>query len=433
MLSELIEQGLQNSPDVHIAQSRLNAALATAQLARADLGPQAGLSANAAQQRLRLNPQNRANQPIINTLLPNSGTADERLNGDANVAGIGFVASWEPDIFGRKRSDADAAKAGATGEQQNVYGAQMLLAANIADAYLQARALQQHMQQNAQQIQHLNHLVRYLTGRFQAGHVSAHELDEARAAAQAIEAKRATLNAQYAQQVREIAVLIGQVPQGFRLPESPIKVLDTQPAAPEGQTPEGLLERRPDIRARAAAIEAYAAKLASAKADYYPRFNINFLGQNGRIEVGSDTALKGWGNLLSVGLSLPIFTSGRIKANVAAADARLKTALLEYDQTVLRALADVDNAHHLHHDLSKQTQQLQRSAHLYQKQAHDADLLFQYGHKTLDQALKAHLNADEAAENLTRAQLRQAQALLGLYKALGGGWSAETNVDIKTN
>ncbi|XXQ67906.1 efflux transporter outer membrane subunit [Neisseriaceae bacterium B1] len=423
VLNQLVEQGLQTGYDIRIAQSRLNEARATARLARTDLGPQAGVSANAAYQKMSINnPLDGNTRAMVGQFAPDSALAGNKMDGDVKMAGLGVAASWEPDIFGQKRSDADAAQAGALGAQEQFYGAQMLLASDIADAYLQARALQQRMKQTDSNINNLSEMVRYIQGRFRAGHVSAHEVDESQAALQAMQGKRATLDAEYALQVRKIAVLTGQTPQTFRLPESQVNVLANQPAAPQGETPEGLLERRPDIRGRAAAVQARAAKLASAKADYYPRFKINFLGQNGRIEVGSDTALNGWASLLSVGISVPIFSNGRIKANVAAADARLQTALLEYDQTVLRALADVDNAYHMHHDVAAQTQRLQQSADLYQKQARDSYQLFQNGYKTLDEALRARINADNAAENLTRVQLGKAQALMGLYKALGGGW-----------
>lgn len=422
----MIEQGLQTGYDLKIAQSRLNEARATARLAHADLAPRAGIAANAAYQKIGVdNPLDHNSRTALGHFAPNSALSDQHLTSDGNMAGLSVSTSWEPDIFGQKRSDADAAQANALGVQQQFYGAQMLLASDIAEAYFKARAAQQHIRHTDNNITHLHEMARYVAGRFRAGHVNAYDVDAAQAALSAMQAKRATLDAEYAMQVRTLAVLIGQTPQGFRLPESTTDVLAQQPSAPNGATPEGLLERRPDIRARAAAVQARAAQVASAKADLYPRFKINFLGQNGRIDVGSDTALNGWAGLFSVGISMPIFTGGRIKANIQAADARLQTALLEYDQTLLRALADVDNAYHLHHNLHQQSQLLQRSHKAYRQQAHDANRLFEYGQKTLDEALRARINADNAAENLTRAQLGQAQALLGLYKALGGGWQPE--------
>ena len=119
---------------------------------------------------------------------------------------------------------------------------------------------------------------------------------------------------------------------------------------------------------------------------------------------------------------MPLFTNGRIRANIDAADARLKMTLLRYDQTLLQALADVDSAYHSQSALARQTALLARARQQADKQAADAERLFQYGGKTLDSVLTARLSEIQMRENLIAAQLARAQALVGLYKALGGGW-----------
>ena len=105
-----------------------------------------------------------------------------------------------------------------------------------------------------------------------------------------------------------------------------------------------------------------------------------------------------------------------------AADARLKTALLQYDQTLLQALADVDNAYQASDALATQTRLLAQARDEAEKQASDAEKLYRYGNKTLADTLSARISANQAAENQLRSQLAQAQTLIALYKALGGGW-----------
>lgn len=403
VLSALVEQGLQQSPDVQIAVSRLNEARATSRMARADLGPQAGLSGSAG---------------IVR------GNVDNPLNDNTRASLLGGAsASWEPDIFGGKRSDADAAAYAALGVQEQLYGAQMLVAGDIADHYFSARAAQKRLQTASRNIATMQRMAQYVQGRFQAGQATRYEVNEVQSRLAAVRAQQSTIQSEYDAAARAIAVLTGQTPQSFRLPESSVNVLAQQPAAPEGQTPQGMLERRPDIRAHAAQVNAYAAKLASAKADLLPRFTINFLGQGGRIEVDGDSALKGWGSLLSVGIQMPIFTNGRIQANIAAADARLQTALLQYDQTVLRALGEVDNAYQAQAALERQNRLLADAQQQAARQAADAQKLFRHGNKTLDEALRAQLGEQEMADNLTRSQLARAQMTVNLYKALGGGWN----------
>ena len=218
-------------------------------------------------------------------------------------------------------------------------------------------------------------------------------------------------------------MLIGKPPQGFRIVKSAVDFLGVLPPAPQGMLPGEILERRPDLRAYKAQVQAYAAKLASAKADLYPRFDIQFLGQMGRIDLNTDIPdLKGWGNLLNVNLNIPIFTNGRIQANIDAADARLKTALLQYDKALLQSLADVDNSYQAQAALNRQTHLLQTAYQQAQKQAGNAEKLFQYGEKNLDNALTARLIALDYQNRLVQSRLAGAKNLINLYKALGGGW-----------
>ena len=141
------------------------------------------------------------------------------------------------------------------------------------------------------------------------------------------------------------------------------------------------------------------------------------------LNIDSDNTQKGLLDLLGARLQVPLFTNGRIQANIDAADARLKTALLQYDQTLLQALADVDNAYQASDALSSQTRLLAQARSEAEKQASDAAKLYRYGNKTLADALSAQLNANQTADNHLRSQLAQAQTLIALYKALGGGWT----------
>ncbi|WP_281838104.1 TolC family protein [Cardiobacterium hominis] len=277
----------------------------------------------------------------------------------------------------------------------------------------------------SQQLATLHELARYAAGRFNAGHATAHDTTAIAAQIQALQARQSTLQAQFDAQQRSIAVLIGQTPQSFRLDSDAMRqaaLLQHLPSPPQGIQPGSLLNQRPDLRARAAEIQARSAQLASAKADLYPRLTLNFLG-NGILNIDSDNTQKSLISLLGASLQVPLYTNGRIQANIDAADARLKTALLQYDQTLLQALADVDNAYQANGALATQTRLLAQARDEAEKQATDAEKLYRYGNKTLADTLSALLSANQAAENQLRSQLAQAQTLIALYKALGGGWA----------
>ncbi|UOP01768.1 TolC family protein [Kingella potus] len=218
----------------------------------------------------------------------------------------------------RKRSDADAARYAALGQQEQLYGTQLLVAGDIAGNYFQARAAEGRLQTAARSTAALQKMLRYTEARFAAGHATAYDVEQARAALSAMQAKHSTIEAERAVYVRNIAVLSGQVPQGYVLPDSPADPLANRPAAPSGQTPQGMIERRPDIRANAAQVRAYAARLASAKADLLPRFTISFMGRDDRIELDGDSVLKGWSSMLSLGIQVPLFTNGTAYKPISA-------------------------------------------------------------------------------------------------------------------
>ena len=412
VLDQLIAEALTNSPDLAIARSRLKEAQATANLADADRGATIGLGVNAGHLDADLD------NPLGGTPLARS----DKINTHKTVLATNLSAKWEADLFGQKQSDADAARYAALASAEQTHAAQLQISAAVADAYLQARALEARQQLADANIATLEKLAHYVDARYRAGHTTAYEKTEAQSHLTAARAARSTLEAERAAQIRKIAVLLGKTPQGYHLPASTADALNHPPAAPSGQTPQGLIERRPDLRARAAEINARAAQVASAKADLYPRLTLNFLGQ-GMLNIDSHDTQKGLLDLLGASLQVPLFTNGRVQANIDAAAARLKTALLQYDQTLLQALADVDNAYQASDALASQTRLLAQARDEAEKQATDAEKLYRYGNKTLADTLSARISANQNADNHLRSQLAHDQTLIALYKALGGGWT----------
>ena len=421
VLRDLVEQTLRENRNLAAAQATMQAAQAQADLAAADRRPQIGAGAN-------LYATGKKDNPLPNGLRQAAGGINPQLGqaefDNVNLRRAALSASWSPDIFGQKKSDAEAARQVALGEVERWHGAQMMLAAETAQHYLNARSLAARQEQAAQREGSLKNLLRYVQARFKAGHVSAYEVRQVEAQLAAAQAEAATLNAQRAAHVRSIAVLTGQVPQGFRLPESSANVLTNLPAPPQGATPLDVLTRRPDVRAAERQARAAAAKLASAKMDRLPRFDIQFAWSNGRIGLDNNLSsiAKSTGGLLSVGVTVPLFTAGRIKANIAAADARVKAAAAQYDNTLLTALAEVDSSYHLQRGLFDQRARATDSAAQSSRQASQSRRLFELGKLTLDQVLTAEVNASQAQDALVRARLAEGENLLRLYQALGGGW-----------
>lgn len=411
-LTRLIEQGLQQNGDINIAKSRFDQAQAMIKAVNADLSPSVAVSAIAG---------------VNDSKLSSDGSYQLNNEGIGKVLGGGLTATWVPDIWGQKQSDIDATIAQASATKMRIYGAQMALASAVGNNYLRAEdnLVQQTLLKDT--LATLTELRRYVKGRFNAGDASAYDVQAVEAQIQALTAQQTTLNTQFATYERAIAVLIGQVPQGFRLDKNAMTqshILQQLPQPPRGEQPQNLLNKRPDLMMAAANVEVQVAKLASAKADFLPRFDLRFLWQTGRLEIGSNvlSGIDGWGSLASFAVQLPIFTAGKIQANVDAQNAALKTALLAYDQSLLQALAEVDNRYQRQFALQRQNQALAQTITKSQQREISAQKLFQYGDKTLDSVLNVQLQTLQYQQDLAQSRLASGLNLIALYQAIGRGW-----------
>lgn len=205
-LSRLIEQGLQNNLDVALARSRLQEAQANSRYADADLGPTVNAQGTVGGLRSQTGKL--------------SGSGHTNTTGNMQVAGI--TASWEPDFFGQKRSDADAAQAIVLSAQDQVHAAQMLVAGQIAESYFNIQSLRQQQDILKQTENTLIRLKAYVQGRFSAGQANANDVLQVESRLSAVQAQQATLDSQIANNERAIAILVGQTPQGFHIAKSAV-------------------------------------------------------------------------------------------------------------------------------------------------------------------------------------------------------------------
>jgi NodT family efflux transporter outer membrane factor (OMF) lipoprotein len=227
--------------------------------------------------------------------------------------------------------------------------------------------------------------------------------------------------------MHRLAVLLGQQPGALIAelsPESPIP--GTPPEVPVG-LPSELLRRRPDIRAAERDVAAANARIGQATAELYPRFFIT-----GNIGLSStkfsnffDSSSVFWG--VGPSFTWSLFQGGRIRANIAVQDSRTKQALAGYQQTILLALEETENA--MVRYAREQTRMLSLA------EAVDANLrAVDLSNQLYTRGLTAFLNVIEAqrALYLTQDELVQSEAavttnLIALYKSLGGGWDYGSN------
>ncbi len=408
-MNRLIEEALSANTDIRIAQARVTEARSVVAIAESALSPTLGANGGVwgggAQWR----------NPAVD-LIP--GGSHEF---DAHLAGL--TASWEPDIFGGRAVDAEAARASALSVDEQLNGARMIVVAEVAENYLEARGLQRRLAALDGSIAAMEQFSRYVQARFDAGQAQAYDVTQVRERLETLRGKRPPLVSLLETRQRRLAVLTGRPPEAASRLSNPGPF--TAPAPPAGQMPVDVLERRPDVRARAALVRAQVARLSSAKTDLLPRFQIDFLGGDGRLHFEGVPGLQGTGGLAGLTVRLPIFTAGRIEANIAANDARLEAAAADYDKAVLAALEDVENAYGHRRGLDRRGETLAAALANARRNQRASTGLYEGGSRTLGDVLNARLDAFEREDELIQTQIGQAAATVQLYRALGGGWGRD--------
>jgi len=404
-LSRYIEEALQTNTELRIAQARVLQARALSTMAESARYP-------------TLDAQAGALHGFGNLRSPS--TAPDNTPELDGYAG-GLIATWEVDIFGRRASDAAAAQAAADAEQERLRGTRIVIAADVAQNYLEAQGLQRRLALLDRSLATLARMKRYAEARFRAGQAVSYDVLRVQEQMSLREAQRPVLVSEIEVRERRLALLQGKPAQAA----TPLPVPGTfsVPATPTGELPSTVLERRPDVRATAALVRAQAARLGSAKADLLPRFYLTFVGLDGHLHLDGLPGLSGTAGLIGAGVDLPVFNAGRLRANIAANDAQLQAAVAEHEQAVLRTLEEVDSAYGVRHGLDRRSEQLGAALALARHNADQAQRLYEGGQRTLQDVLDARIDALQREEDLIQVQTGRALATVQLYRALGGGWT----------
>ncbi|UVH57753.1 efflux transporter outer membrane subunit [Variovorax paradoxus] len=317
-LSALVESALLANADLRMAAARVAQARALVDTADADRYPQ--MSLNAGLRRGR------------------ESSADPK----ANLARGGFRASWEPDFFGDQELASLAAEKDFESAELVRQALRVAIAGEVMTAYFDAQTLTQRDAVAREAAATLERQIEVARRRFEAGQVGKLDIDRLTAELGQERANAAQLRGARDARLRQMAVLLGsaQPPSRLTFPAA----ASTAAGMPAVLLPIELLERRPDVRGPARAVEAAVARLGVAKRDLYPRIALDWSGSRERLRAGgasaSPTTVVGYG----VALSLPIFDGGRIRANIEIHEAKAKEAMLAHEKAILVALADAETA-----------------------------------------------------------------------------------------
>jgi outer membrane protein, multidrug efflux system len=263
---------------------------------------------------------------------------------DYNLYSAGFDATWELDIFGGTRRAVEAANGDIGAAEYNQRDVLVSLLAEVARNYIGARSYQRRLDITRSNIRVQQEVLDLSSNRFQNGLSSDLDVQQATAVLTSTEAQVPSLETGFQQDVYALAALLAQPPDalpGEMSEEKPIPV--TPPMVPVG-LPSDLLQRRPDVQSAERKLAAATARIGVAKADYYPKFSLT--GFTALESVSASDWLDYGSRAWSAGPTMQweLFEAGRIRANVRVQNARQEQALDAYQQTVLDALKEVEDA-----------------------------------------------------------------------------------------
>lgn len=397
MLESLIERAMQSNLDLKTAQSRIREARANLWFSEGGLWP--SVTAAGSQRRLR----------------GSNGTKSELYT-------AGLDAAWELDFFGGQRRAIEASEALVRFEEETLRDVWVTLTAEIALNYITLRGFQQEiviLEQNLTAQQKTLELTRTL---FQGGLVSGLDVANAESQVATTAAQLAPLELSVRQTIHNLGILLGGQPSALVEELSTASDIPTAPTQIALGVPSDLLRRRPDIRSAEAQIHAATALIGVAEADLFPQFT---LGGSLGFENRKADALFVWNKRIwSVGPSANwnIFNAGRTRASIEAQKAGQEQALLGYQQTILFALQEAEDAIIALVKEQEHRVALQKVVEANRKSVRLSTQLYTEGQTDFLNVLTAQraLFASESA--LVSSNSTISTNLVTVYKTLGGGW-----------
>jgi NodT family efflux transporter outer membrane factor (OMF) lipoprotein len=423
-LSELVDRALKANLDLAQTAQRIEQARQDEIIAGASRLPE--LDADTSASRVRISEHAIPIPPGASGGGPNPGGARPFFalpGAEFSNFHLGVDASWELDLFGGARSKVEAARARTRAAVWSQRDLQVSLAAEVASHYLALRSLQRREAIAWDELARQRALLSIVRARADAGFVSHLDVEQQEGQVTAAEARTYPLEAASRAEIHGLGVLVGQDPEALIAELTPLAAEATSPPAPPPGLPSDLLRRRPDVRRAEQEVSAAASDVGVATADLYPKLTLS--AQPAFVSTALSNLVE-WGSgnySLTAGLLWPIFDAGRLRASLAKANAHETELLLAYRQTVLTGLKEVEDSLARYQGDDAASGSLRASL----ESAHRAEALAQGQYKAGIVNYSAVLSAEQAVigseDQLAQSELNRAQDVVGLYKALGGGWS----------
>jgi len=409
VLNELIETALKENKDIKIAAANVQDFMGRYVTTRAPLFPQIGFGASASRSRVTEN----AAAPL------SKGTINP-----GNSFQIFLNANWEIDLWGKLRRATEAARADLLSTEEARRAVILTLVTSVASAYVNLRDLDLQLEIAKQTTKSREGTYNLFKLRFGRGLISDLELSQVKSEYERTLSTIPFIEKTIAQQENALSVLLGRNPG----PDPRGKTIDELilPAVPAG-LPSDLLVNRPDIRQVEQDLISANAKIGVAKSLYFPA--ISLTSAFGYASADLSKLFTGPARVWSLAapLTAPIFTAGAISGQVKSSKAVRQGVVVRYEQSIQTAFREVEDAlidqRKSREQLEIETQEV-ATLHNY---ARVARLRFDSGYTSYIEVLDAERNLFNAELSHAETKGILFQALVNLYKAMGGGWVVEAD------
>jgi len=416
VLDELIERSRKNNLDVKIAVSRVRESRAILTIANG--GKQPLINANANAQRMEQS-KNGDLAPV------------ERFGGTESHAlfQLGLDASWEIDVFGRVRRTIESAGAGYQASIEEYRDVMVTLFAEVALAYIDVRTAQQQIVIAKSNAEDQRKSMGLAQDQYDTGLSSKLDVTQAKANLATTEAMIPKLQISLALALNRLAVLLGQDAGALHSELQQIKPLPRPDKVIAIGIPADVLRQRPDIRKAERLLAAQTAQIGVATAALYPRFSLggSYALQSREFDTLFKSSSATW--LIGAPMQWNLFSGGQVRGNIQVQEEKTRQLLLQYENQVLSAIEEVENAI-TGYDLHQEQARYLREAVSATTESVDL-VLTQYTTGLTDFnnvfVMQRELLAQQA--QLLASEARTVIDLVSLYKALGGGWNLQENVD----
>ena len=411
VLTDLIRRAELANLDLKSAVARVSESRAQRGIARGDYFPT--ITLNGAYSYFKLSENSPAGQLIVG--------AGETIEADDNwQASADFF--WEIDVFGRIRRQNQAASAQFQASIEDYRDVLVTLYAEVAASYVDVRTFQTRLAYARQNADLQRSTVQLTRDRFNAGLVSGLDVTQAETNVASTESEIPVLETALARALNRVAVLLGAQPGTVHDELSADGGIPTAPDSIATGLPAELLRRRPDIRRAERLLAAQTALIGAAKADLLPRFSLTGILELFAPKVGDLFSSESVGWSLVPGVRWNIFSGGKIRNNVKVQESRTEQLLYFYEQSVLLALEETENAL-VAFELEKVRRDRLRDA---VSAAERSMVIVQTQYLSGLADFQRYLDSERALfqqqDLLAASEGQVVRNLIALNKALGGGW-----------